>query len=223
MRTLCILFLLTCGTPGFAAPPKLTLATGLQNLPDELPEAVKKRLSQDAATVSDAAGAVLTVWFSTEFSSTANAEQIKNGLTYREIPEGSLLGVVKLEKQFIDYRKQEIPAGLYTLRLAAQPETGDHKDTAPHTDFALLVPAAIDTSKDSIEVQELVKLSLKATGGDHPGVMLLYPNTGKSEQTELAEEAGGVAVVRTRRPLQANGQQQSFGLSIVVAGFSKMR
>ena len=35
-----------------------------------------------------------------------------------------------------------IPAGTYTLRIAAQPDTGDHRDTAPHSDFVLLSPVA---------------------------------------------------------------------------------
>ena len=59
---------------------------------------------------------------------------------------------------------------MYTLRLAVQPDTGDHTDTAPHQDFALLVPAKADDTADALEVKAVVKLSLKATGGDHPGV-----------------------------------------------------
>jgi hypothetical protein len=218
-----ILLVFTLTSPLFADPPKWKLDTDRLDPPTELADAIKRQLGPDTASVSDESGTLLTLWFRSELTSTANADQVKNGLTYRELAEGTLLGVVKLEKAFIDFRKQEIPAGAYTLRLAVQPDTGDHKDTAPHQDFALLAPAAADTSTEPVEVKELVKMSLKSTGGDHPGVMLLFPHSGKNEKPELKEEKDGIKVVRVRRPIQAGEIKATFGLSIVVAGVSKMR
>jgi hypothetical protein len=215
--------LLALSSPLFAEPPKLSLAVAKQDAPKELADAITKQIDPSAVTISDDAGTLLTLWFRTELPSTANADQIKNGLTYREIAEGTLVGVVKFEKAFVDFRKQEIPAGVYTLRLAVQPDTGDHKDTAPHQDFALLVPAAADTTAESVEVKELVKMSLKATGGDHPGVMLLFPHHGKEEKPELKDEKDGVKTVRLRRAVQAGELKTTLGLAVVVSGVSKMR
>ncbi len=220
MRTLIALLVVS---PLLAEPPKLKLTASKLDPPKELADTVKPLLGTDAVIVADGSGDLLTLWFRSELTSTANADQIKNGLTYREVAEGTLLGAVRLDKPFMDFRKQEIPAGVYTLRLAVQPDTGDHRDTAPHQDFALLVPAAADQSAEPVEPKELVKLSLKSTGGDHPGVMLLFPHHGKEEKPELSDQKDGVKVVRLRRPVTAGDHKGSLGIAVVVQGVSKTR
>lgn len=221
MRSIACVLLLASVAP---AAPKLTLASAKADPPAEVAEAVAKLLDKESHTVtSDDGGVSLAVWFRTDLTTTATAEQIKNGLTYREIAEGTLMGVVRIDKPFTDFRKQEIAAGTYTLRLAVQPDTGDHTDTAPHQDFALLVPAAADKSADPLEVKEVVKLSLKATGGDHPGVMLLYPHHGKEEKAELVTQKEGPQCVRVRRPVTGGETKTNLGVSLVVDGWSKKR
>lgn len=215
--------LLFVATPLYAEPPKLTLTASKLDPPKELADGVKSLLGTEAVTVADPSGDVLTLWFRTEFTSAANADQVKNGLTYREVAEGTVLGAVRFDKPFMDFRKQEIPTGVYTLRLAVQPDTGDHRDTAPHQDFALLVPAAADRSAEPVELKELVKLSLKATGGDHPGVMLLFPHHGKEEKPDLADQKDGIKVVRLRRPVTTGDTRGSLGIAVVVQGVSKTR
>lgn len=207
-----------------AAPPKLTLTAAKTDPPKEVAEAVAKLLDKEAVSVSGDDNVLsVTLWFRSELPTAATADQIKNGLTYREIPEGTLLGVAKFDKPFTDFRKQEIPAGVYTLRLAVQPDTGDHTDTAPHQDFALLVPAAADTTADALEVKQVVKLSLKATGGDHPGVMLLYPHHGKEEKAEVVAQKDGPRSVRLRRAVTDGDKNTSLGVSLVIDGYSKTR
>jgi len=222
MRSLIVSFLFVSTV--VAAPPKLTLTTAKTDPPKEVADAITKLLDKDAVSVaSDDNALSLTVWFRSELPTTASADQIKNGLTYREISEGTLIGVVKFDKAFTDFRKQEIAAGVYTLRLAVQPDTGDHKDTAPHQDFALLVPAAADTTADALEVKAVVKLSLKATGGDHPGVMLLFPHHGKEEKPELVTQKDGPRCVRLRRTVANGDTKATLGVSLVIDGFSKTR
>lgn len=222
MRSLLALLLLTSAV--VAAPPKLTLTTAKTDPPKEVADAVAKLLDKDAVSVvSDDNALSLTVWFRSELPTTASADQIKNGLTYREITEGTLFGVVKFDKTFTDFRKQEITAGVYTLRLAVQPDTGDHKNTAPHQDFALMVPAAEDTTADALEVKQVVKLSLKATGGDHPGVMLLFPHNGKEEKPEVVSQKDGPRCVRLRRVVANGDTKTTLGVSLVIEGVSKSR
>lgn len=222
MRSLVALLALTSAAA--PAPPKLTLTTAKSDPPKGVAEAVAKLLDKEAVTVaSDDNALSVTLWFRSELPTTASAEQIQNGLTYREIGEGTLLGVVKFDTAFTDFRKQEIAAGVYTLRLAVQPDTGDHTDTAPHQDFALLVPAAADTTADPLEVRAAVKLSLKATGGDHPGVMLLYPHHGKEEKPEVVAQKDGPRSVRLRRAVANGDKKATVGVSLVVDGVSKTR
>ena len=190
--------------------------------PAELAEPVRKLLGRDAVAVSDGE-AVLTVWFREAVPAKATAEQVKNGLTYREIPDGTLLGAVRFDRPFVDFRKQEIAAAVYTLRFAVQPETGDHMGTAPHQEFALLVPAAKDTTPDPPEPKALYKASAAVTGGDHPGVLLLFPYHGKAAEPKIADVAGGVKVLTLRRAVETDGGKTTLGFAVTVAGHSKTR
>lgn len=203
---------------------KYTAASADTAPPDELAAAVREVLAKSCVTVADPAGTPVTeVWFRAELPSRANAAQVKNGLTYHELPETTVLAAVRFPRAFTDYRKQDIPAGVYTLRLAFQPETGDHAGTAPHAEFGLLTPAADDSSPEPIEVKDLVKRSLKATGGDHPGVMLLFPHRGTADGPGLTKRADGVWTLDVRRPVVADGGNTALGLAVTVAGQSKTR
>src|SRR5205814_10522301 len=99
---------------------------------------VRKLLDEQALVVRSGDDVVMTVWFRTEIPVKATEEQVKNGLTYREIPEGTLVGALEFPRTFTDYRKQQLPAGVYTLRSAIHPDIGDHTGTTPHPEFCLL-------------------------------------------------------------------------------------
>ena len=206
-----------------AEPTEPTLKSEKVELPDALAKELRPEFATDAFSIREGEKSALTLWFRKEIPVKATAEQVKNGLTYREIPEGSLIGLAKFEKVFIDYRKQAIPAGTYTLRIAVQPDTGDHRDTAPHADFVLLTPVADDKILEVPELKDLVKRSLKSTGGDHPGVMLLYPHFGKEADAKLVAKENGVRVLQLKRVVKADAGNSALGFSIVVAGYSKMR
>jgi hypothetical protein len=191
--------------------------------PQVVAEAIASLLDGKALTVRRGEAVIAEVWLRGELPSSADADQIKNGLTYREIPETTLLGVVRFPKAFIDYRKQSIPAGVYSLRLAVQPDTGDHKDTAPHQDFALLVPIAKEKSADTMDAKDLVKLSLAVLGGDHPAPMLLFPAKKAKKEPAIVDRGDGVMTLDVLRTVNANGTPATIGLAITVAGSSKSR
>lgn len=204
------------------ATPMLTAATDARKAPDTLAESVRKLLDEQCVVVSEGETELMAFWFRKSIPAKATVEQVKNGLTYREIPETTLIAVVKVSKAFVDYRKQEIPAGVYTLRLVFQPDTGDHNGTAPHSEFLLFSPATVDKSPDETDVKSVVDMSKKATGGDHPGVMLLVPDKGEKAAPTLTEK-DGIAVVHCKRMLDANGKETWLGFGITVKGISKTR
>jgi hypothetical protein len=209
---------------GAARPAELAVKHVPTDPPGELAAAVRKLLPGECEQVADADGAVAAeVWFRDDIPSPATAEHVKNGLTYRELPEGVLLGAVRFPKPFVDYRKQEIPAGVYTLRLAFQPDTGDHSDTAPHTEFALLSPAGDDATDEPLEVKALVKLSTKATGGDHPAVMLLFPHRDAPGGPALKTQKGGAITLTLHRTVIAGDAKTKLGFALTVSGHSKLR
>lgn len=208
---------------GAADPPTLAVSVAKADPPAAVAKDIRAALDPMAVVLKEDGAAKLTLWFRADIPSGATAEQVANGLTYRELGEGTLVGVVKLEKAFTDFRKQEIPAGVYTMRLAVQPDIGDHKETAPHQDFCLLVPADADKLLEPVEVKELIPLSLKATGADHPAVVLLFPHFGKDGEPKLVTKDGGVSVVQLRRAVAAGDRKSTVGFGVVVAGFSPTR
>lgn len=222
-RFLAMAVLATIG-PASAAEPEFTAKSEALAAPSELADAVRETLGKRAYTVAGKSGdARLTLWLRANIPAKANAEQIKNGLSYREIPEGTLIGVAKFPAAFIDFRKQEIPAGVYTLRLAVQPETGDHMGTAPHADFVLLTQAENDTNADIVEPKALYKASAKITGGDHPAVMVLFPSKAKADGASVAMKTDKVSVLETSLSVDADGGKATLGFAISIAGHTKAK
>ena len=202
-----------------AAPAQYSVKEAAAAPPKELNESIRKLLHERAVQLRDAKDALLCeVWFRKEVPGKATPEQVKNGLTYRELPETTLLGVLKVTETLVDYRKQKIKAGVYTLRLGIQLMDGDHMGTSPYNEFALLSPAAEDKAPDQMDVKELHELSGKATGRKHPGLMLLFPNKTAAEAPAMEAKPKDHVVLSYRVPATAAGQKANLGFSLVVVG-----
>jgi hypothetical protein len=200
---------------------KYTVKATAAPAPKELKEPIRQLLSDQAIQVADDKGQPFAeIWLRKQVPVKATPEQLKNGLTYREIPETTLLGAVRFAKVFLDYRKQKIKPGVYTLRFGVQPMDGDHMGTAPNPEFCLLVPAGADEKPGTIDVKELQELSNKAPGGTHPGVMLLFPNEKPEEMPKLADKGNGQWALLVKEEAAAGGQKASLGLGITVLGQS---
>jgi hypothetical protein len=220
MRTAVVACLLSCA-PASAADPKLSAKVEKVEVPAAVAEPVRKLLAAEALVVSRDDEVVMRVWFRSEIPAKATDEQVKNGLTYREIPETTVVGAVEFPRPFVDFRKQEIPAGAYTLRFAVQPDIGDHTGVAPHTEFCLLSPAATDKTADTMEVKALIEQSSKVLDGGHPAVLLLFPNGTKGDGPKVVSKGNGVCVVNVRRPVTAGDTKATLGFGITVAGVWK--
>jgi len=203
----------------FAETP-LTLAA-TDDKPPALSAELAKSLDAKGLRVSVGDDAAMTFWFRTTLPATATAAQVRNGLTYRELTEGSFVGVVSFAKPFTDYRKQEVAAGDYTMRLGVQPDIGDHAGTAPHPDYLMLLPLADDTTLDPLDGKTLRKLSAKVTGGDHPAVMLLFP--AKAGEAKLVAKSGGVTVLTLSRAVTTDDGPTTLGFAVTVRGHSATR
>lgn len=216
--------LVVCALPlaARADEPKLSAKVEPVAPPNALAEPVRKTLDERALVVRHGDAELMTVWFRTEIPAKASEEQIKNGLTYREIPEGTLVGAVRFPEPFTDFRKQEIAAGVYTLRFAIQPDIGDHTGTSPNPEFCLMCPAKEDKSADAVEPKKLIEMSSAVNEGRHPAVLLLWPNNGKDAGTvKVASRENGVSVATISRTLVADGKKASLGFAVTVAGVRK--
>ncbi|MCZ2343975.1 MAG: hypothetical protein LC104_19585 [Bacteroidales bacterium] len=209
-------------TAGVAADLQVTAQT--TDVPASVAKEIQTKLDPNALTVRHADGdKLLTLWFRTVIPAEASPAQVRNGLTYREIPTGTLFAVVQFHTDFTDYRKQTVPAGVYTLRFAIQPDVGDHIGTTPHPEFALLSPIAKDTEPAIVDGKDLLKRSSTITDGDHPAVMLLFPHHGREAGAKIVDKGEGVWALLTRRAVDADGDKSSLGFALTIAGSSKSR
>jgi hypothetical protein len=188
--------------------------------PTELAEPIRKLLA-DRCVQFFAGGdrPMVEVWFRKEAPGDAVEVQIMNGLTYREIPETTLLGALCVVGDFTDYRHQKIAPGVYTLRLAFQPATDDHQGSAPYAEFLLASPAAEDGKPDPMEHKALEELSGKTTG-KHPAVLLLFPGKNTSDEPKLVEKGGGCWVLMVKQDVRVGDKQTVMGLGVTLIGTS---
>lgn len=116
------------------------------------------------------------------------AKKESDGLLYPELSESTLVAVISFPKAATDFRGQPIAVGTYTLRYELMPDDGNHLGVAPDRDFLLLVPAALDPDPGALfKFDELVQMSRKATGTNHPGPLSLAQASGSA--TSLTKDA----------------------------------
>jgi hypothetical protein len=205
-----------------AAHGAYSIKTAMTPVPKEIKEPIARLLSDRSIQFLDDKGnSIGELWFRTEIPAKATPAQVKNGLTYREVDETTLLGAMRLDQQITDYRKQKIKAGVYTLRLGFQPMDGDHMGTAPYPEFCLLIPAADDEKPDTMAPKELQEMSGKSTGASHPGVLLLYPNNKPEETPKLVSPASGTWVLNLKEPVKAGDQKAVLGIGLTLVGHSE--
>jgi hypothetical protein len=159
------------GSRAFAASykvePSATPPTGLS-------DALKGILqAQGSRILNEQGGIWCEIWIRKEVANTG--KPASPDAKYPALHLGSLLGVMSFPAAGSDYRGQAIKPGIYTMRYCLIPEDGNHLGAAPIRDFVLLVPVAED-AKDpeaAMTVEELVNLSRKASGTNHPAVINL--------------------------------------------------
>lgn len=207
------------GIAGALADEKYSIKSEKVAPPKELNQAIQALLDDQSVRFLDGKGEIVsTIWLRKSIPSKAAPEQVKSGLTYREIQETTLIGVVQFPQAWLDFRKQKIAAGVYTLRIGFQPQNGDHMGTAPYNEFCLLSPASKDTRPDPMEPKELHELSSLSVGASHPSVMLLFPSNKPADEPKLESKPNDIWVLNSKRTVDAGGTKTNLGFGLVVAG-----
>jgi hypothetical protein len=209
---------------GLAGEGKYSIKPSKSAPPKELNESIRKLFDESSIQVLDPSGkALCELWFRKVVPADATAEQVKNGLTYREVKETTILAAVKFVQPWEDYRKQKIKPGVYTMRLAFQPMDGDHMGTAPYNEFCLLAPADKDTNPDVMETKALHELSTKASGTQHPGVCLLFPNNSPKDAAKLVSKENNHWVLNVKENVSIGGKtaEKGLGIGLTVIGHSE--
>jgi hypothetical protein len=140
--------------------------------PSDLAPAIREALAAEGAKISGPSGAVAEIWWRKELPAGKNSE---SNVSFSDIAHGTLMGVVRYPAKAVDRRGQAIAPGIYTMRLSFFPVDGAHQGVAPTRDFVLLTPAADDKDANALpDYHQLVAMSKKATGGNHPAILNLW-------------------------------------------------
>lgn len=189
--------------------------------PKELDPAIQKLLDKQSIQLFDAGGKIIgEYWFRAEIPAEATEEQIKNGLTYREVPQSTIMGAVRFNQDVREYRKQKVKAGVYTLRLAYQPMDGDHAGMSDSQEFLVVLSAAKDKKAEPMDVKEMIETSQKSIGTGHPGVFMLFPNSKPGANPSLEAKAKNHWVVNTKGAVTVAGKKTPavLGVGLTVIG-----
>jgi len=111
------------------------------------------------------------IWLAKEWP-IVTAKNVSGEVLYPFQP-GQLIGVARYPKKASDFRDQDIPAGVYTLRYGQQPIDGAHVGTSPTRDFFCLVPADKDRKPALLDYKTLIAMSKETAGGNHPAILSL--------------------------------------------------
>ncbi|MGD2116452.1 MAG: hypothetical protein PVG07_15460 [Acidobacteriota bacterium] len=188
--------------------------------PAELAPALREALAAEGTLVRDGEEPVLRVWLraSPAGSGDSGGGGGELGVAFGSLPEGGLLGVVALERPWVDYREQTVAPGLYTLRYLVEPVDGAHMGVSYYRDFVLLVPAADDAGPEAAYAEdELVAASRAAAGTNHPAVMALFPVAADGAPTIVDNEMGQPTLA-----LRMPGSEEGDQVGLVVEGTGEM-
>ncbi len=142
------------------------------------------------------------------------------------LAESELLGVVQFHREAHDYRDQAIAKGVYTMRYGHQPVNGDHLGVSPFGDYALLLPAAKDTSLTALPRKQLETRSAESAGSSHPAVffMLAVPGASAAPHPSMIhdqEKNTWRVVVPLELLVKGASKPTSYPVSIIVVGASE--
>jgi hypothetical protein len=174
-------------------------------VPTDLQAPIAAKIAPGGVRVALAANA-LTFWWVKELA-------LKPGATWGDLPEGSLVGAVKIDKDFRDIRGRVIRAGTYTLRYGIQPANGDHLGVSPFREFLLLSPVAKDADPEPLGHKGTVEISKETIGGSHPAVLSIDPPAATEAALALHPTELGHKAIVMEVPVQ--GGTLRFGLVLI--------
>lgn len=152
-------------------------------------EALKKLLEARGSRITIGDAPYCDVWLRAGLPAGKSDAQ---GAVYNTLGESVLVGVITFLRPTTDFRGQAVKPGTYTMRYAVHPADGNHLGISPIRDFLALVPVAMDQDPNAQpKFEELMKLSARVAGTNHPAVLSLVQTEG-SPGPKLDQDEGRV-------------------------------
>jgi hypothetical protein len=213
--TLSLLTVSLLAAGSWAHAQDLVAAKEAVAIPTEIAEPIGSLL-QPEATVVMLGATRLQFWWARNVP--LDTTPAGGGPSWSNVPDGALVGAVRLADAASDIRGAPLKPGVYTLRFAQQPQDGDHMGVSPHRQFLLVAPAADDRSAEPTGYKGAVALAKKTIGKSHPAALGLDPPlTDTPAGTMVTNEEGHKGIVFT---LPVTLQEKpagalSFGLTLI--------
>jgi hypothetical protein len=199
---------------------KYSVKVAKNEVPKEVDESIRKLMGSESITFLESGKPIAEFWLRSEIPVDATPAQLKNGVTYREIKQTELVGVIKFHQKYYDYRKQNVKPGVYTLRNILQPQDGDHAGKSPFLEFFVASSAAADKKADTIgDIKSLMEMSQKSIDTGHPAVFMLFPAK-PGTAAKVDSKPNMHWVVTTQREVTVKGQKTGsfLGISLTLVG-----
>ena len=120
-------------TPSLLADEPATLSVATAKPPEEVAEPIRASLDDKVLKLSSGGKPFFEFWFRKALPlSTQPADGM---LAPETLTEGAVLGVLRVDENRRDFRDEELPKGIYVIRLGLQPEDGNHQGSAPSRTF----------------------------------------------------------------------------------------
>lgn len=191
-----------------------------QEPPPELAAPIRSLLQTRAVQVSENGRPALEVWLVNDLP--LHAKPTSPAKALDAVKTATLLGAVRVPADRRDYRDDELRAGVYTLRLALQPQDGNHLGTSEFLYFGVLTSAKHDTTPGGIaDYKTLVKASSRETSTDHPVILSLRPPSASGETPRILQPAPEHQSVLVKVPATAAGEKTVVLFEIVCEGRAK--
>jgi hypothetical protein len=188
-------------------------------VPAELSAAVRDTLSPQALRVSGPSGVICEIWLRKTVPGQAATQNL--GVIYTQVQEGTLIAAIRFAADLKDYRRQNVKAGVYTLRYALSPVNGNHQGVAPQRDFLLTIPAAADQDPANVSAAQAIELSKKSTSTNHASVWSLMPGDGSAGAAPAVshDSDADLWIAQFSISIAAGGAPAPVRMGLVVVGF----
>jgi len=177
-------------------------------------DALKKVLEPKGSRITIGDGPYCDIWLRAAIPA---GKSDALGAVYTTMGESVLVGVISFTRATTDFRGQAVKPGTYTLRYAVHPADGNHLGISPIRDFLALVPVAMDQNPEAHpKYEELMKMSAKVVGANHPGVISLV-QTEAGSAPKLDQE--GSHVIFSAKTKSQSGADLS--IALIVKGIAE--
>lgn len=193
--------------------------------PEDLAEDIRKLIAPKAYRIANSEGPVFDFWLAAEIPVKALGDTVKKSL--ENIEQVTLLGVAVVHQEdHYDFKDDPIDPGLYAMRMALQPQDGDHMGTAPFDTFAILVPHDRDSQlfeDDPPDPEILAELSSKGTVGEHPNILSIQPlENADGEFPRLTEGGDDWKFLCLQLPVKAGTETATLSVQVVYEGIGDL-